>query len=153
MTEGLRQWTVTRSFELAEPVARSLAYDLAGQAFEMVSLCASIDRITLEPRRDMQKHIWFTGSLYEEGRREVERCGRLARIKVDGRSTHDTVHEIKEIADDYERRILGILPAAALVNEWLPGIVALAEALLAKGEMDGHEVHAIIDPYILGKAA
>src|SRR5262245_56173853 len=124
MTDRIKRWAVTRTFEWPEEIARPMAYELAGEAFEIVNCGARIDRITLEPR---QEPIWHQGALCEQDRRQVARWGRLARIKVEGTTTHDTVRELKEIAGDQEALSLGAEPAPMLINRWWSGITDLAE--------------------------
>jgi len=46
-------------------------------------------------------------------------------------------------------RHLGASPAPALLDEWWVGVVKLAESLLEIGAMDGPDIYAIINPFIL----
>jgi len=97
--ETFKQWTVTRSFELEESLARWMAYDFAGQAFELVNCGATIARITLEPGPE---NIWLSSLVYEDDRHQARRWGRLAQLKagLETRTSYHVVAELKEIARD-----------------------------------------------------
>jgi hypothetical protein len=148
----IKRWTITRSFAMDESLARWMAYDLAGQAFEIANCGVRIERITLEPG---QENIRLASLLSVDDCHQAQRWGRLACIRagLEGRTSCRAVSELKEIARDQEALSLGCERAAVLIERWWPSITTLADAILANGELGGDDVHAIIHPYVMGEAA